>query len=183
MRSRPQYAPFKLDPSGRAHLVVTSLDTPPEGIDNSLANIETWVVKHLGAGVPAPATPCARPFRSSTELLTQLSHRLQRETAGLRLYAIGSEAFVWDVHNAATALGMHPSEIFLHRAGALHRRVYCTHCRTIIEDVPVNIVTCPCCEANLFVRDHFSKRLAAFMGIKVDAEVPGEVPQAEVFMS
>jgi len=49
--------------------------------------------------------------------------------------------------------------------------------------VAQNIVTCPSCEAALFVRDHFSRRLAAFMGVKVDAEVPGEIPEAEVFTS
>ena len=182
-KSRPVYTPFGLDPAGRAHLVVTSLDAPPEGIEDSLANIEVWTVKHNGPGVPAPIVAGLRPFRSTTELLVQLSHRLTRETAGLRLYAVGPEAFVWDAYNAAMAAGLHPSEISLHRAGPFVRRVYCSHCRTIIEGVPVNIVACPSCEAALFVRDHFSRRLAAFMGVKVDAEVPGEIPEAEVFTS
>jgi hypothetical protein len=29
------------------------------------------------------------------------------------------------------------------------------------------------------VRDHFSRRLAAFMGVQADAENPGELPQPE----
>jgi len=182
-KSRPVYAPFGLDPAGRAHLVVTSLDAPPEGIEDSLANIEVWAVKHNGPGVPAPIVAGLRPFRSTTELLAQLGHRLARETAGLRLYAVGSEAFVWDAYNAAIAVGLHPSEVSLHRAGPFVRRVYCSHCRTMIEGAARNIVTCPSCEAALFVRDHFSRRLAAFMGVKVDAEVPGEIPEAEVFTS
>jgi hypothetical protein len=33
------------------------------------------------------------------------------------------------------------------------------------------------------VRDHFSRRLAAFMGVIVDAEVPGEIPAAEALTS
>ncbi len=181
--SRPLYKPFALDPSGLAHLIVTSLDTPPEGIEDSFDNIEVWTVKHAGPGVPVLAAGGIRPFRSTTEQLAQLGHRLGRMTAGLRFYAIGSEAFIWDAYNIAIAAGMHPSEIFLHRAGPFVRRVYCSHCRTMVEDVPANIVTCPSCEASLFVRDHFSRRLAAFMGVKVDAEVPGEVPAAEVFTS
>ena len=182
-KSRPVYELFALESAGRAHLVVTSLDAPPEGIEDSLANIEAWTVKHNGPGVPALTTPGVRPFRSTTELLAQLSHRLARETAGLRLYAVGPEAFIWDAYNAAIAAGLHPSEILLHRAGPFVRRVYCSHCRTMIEDVAQNIVTCPSCEAALFVRDHFSRRLAAFMGVKVDAEAPGEIPEAEVLTS
>ena len=40
-----------------------------------------------------------------------------------------------------------------------------------------NVTPCPGCGAQLFVRDHFSRRLAAFMGVKVDAEAPGEFPR------
>jgi hypothetical protein len=29
------------------------------------------------------------------------------------------------------------------------------------------------------VRDHFSRRLGAFMGVMVDAEAPGEIPAIE----
>lgn len=181
--SRPIYQPFVLDPAGVAHLIVTSLETPPAGIEERFGPLEIWIVKHAGPGVPAVGTEGLHPFRSTAEQLAQLRHRLRRATVGLRLYAIGSEAFIWDVYNAATDMGMHPSEISLHRAGPLLRRVYCTHCRTMIEDVPVNIVTCPACAASLFVREHFSRRLGAFMGVKVDAEVPGEIPASQAFTS
>jgi hypothetical protein len=87
---------------------------------------------------------------------------------------------LWDVNNVARAAGLGNGEIFLSHAGSLKRRVYCTHCKTMNEDVTKNIVKCRGCGANLFVRDHFSRRLAAFMGVAVDAEVPGEIPQAEV---
>jgi hypothetical protein len=53
----------------------------------------------------------------------------------------------------------------------------------MIEDATANIVACPGCGANLFVRDHFSRRLRAFMGVKADAEMPGELDAAENFSS
>ncbi|MGE4482220.1 dimethylamine monooxygenase subunit DmmA family protein [Acidocella sp.] len=180
-KSRPVYTPFALDPTGTAHLVVTSLPTPPVELDDSLSEVEVWCVAHAGPGIPAFATGNNHAFRSITELFAQLEHRLARAGIGLRLYAVGSEAFIWDANNIATTVGLGRGEIFLHQAGPKLRRVYCTHCRTMIEDVAVNIVPCPVCEANLFVRDHFSCRLAAFMGVKVDAEVPGEIPAPEVF--
>jgi hypothetical protein len=57
--------------------------------------------------------------------------------------------------------------------------VRCVHCQTLLDDVTMSLVDCTGCGATLFVRDHFSARLAAFMGVKVDAELPGELPDAE----
>jgi hypothetical protein len=35
---------------------------------------------------------------------------------------------------------------------------------------------CSHCGLNLFVRDHYSRRIAAFQGVCIDAENPGNVP-------
>jgi hypothetical protein len=181
-KSRPIYAPFRLDVSGRAHLIVTDQPALPDEVEVALANIELWIVKTIAPGVEAPAGAHGRAFRAKADLLSHLPHRLKREAVGLRLYAIGAEAFIWDVHNIAVAAGMPAAEIHLTRAGALTRRVYCSHCKTIGEAV-ATIHICEGCDAALFVRDHFSRRLAAFMGVKVDAEVPGEIPAPEAFAS
>jgi hypothetical protein len=181
-KSRPIYEKLRIDPDGRAHLIVTDLETVPQlVVESELAglNIESWVVARSAPGIAATPTN-ARAFRAVADLCAHLSHRLAREPVGLRLYAAGTEAFLWDVHNLARDAGMGPDEIFLTHAGSLRRRVYCTHCKSISEDVTTNIVTCRACGANLLVRDHFSRRLAAFMGVMVDAEAPGEVPAIEV---
>lgn len=182
-KSRPVYTPFRLDFSGRAHLIVTDQALPPEQADLALSNIEAWTVQTIAPGIEAPATENVRAFRAKAALFAHLEHRLANETMGLRLYALGAELFLWDVHNLAAVAGMGRSEIFLTQAGLLTRRVYCTHCKTILEDVSQNVTPCPGCGAQLFVRDHFSRRLAAFMGVKVDAEAPGEIPHPEVFTS
>jgi predicted RNA-binding Zn-ribbon protein involved in translation (DUF1610 family) len=183
IKSRPIYESFKLDVTGRVHLVVTNLAEPPAELEEALGDITVWTVKMIAPGVPAAATQNLRPFRSTAELLPQLAVKLAQATVGLRLYAIGSEAFIWDAYNIAIAAGLDKTEIFTHQAGPQLRRVYCTHCRTMIEDVAVNIIPCPACASHLFVRDHFSRRLAAFMGVKVDAEAPGDIPAAEVLTS
>jgi len=55
--------------------------------------------------------------------------------------------------------------------------------RTTAEDVRTNIVRCPGCARWLLVRDHYSRRLAAYMGVMADAEAPGELPAIkEVFV-
>ena len=45
-----------------------------------------------------------------------------------------------------------------------------------------NVVACAGCGRHLLVRDHFSRRHGAFMGVMVDAELPGVRPAVqEVF--
>lgn len=181
-KSRPIYDKLRIDPLGRTHLIVTDLEAIPEAAieaDLALSNIESWVVARTAPGIAA-LRPDGRAFRSVADLLSHLSHHLTREPVGLRLYALGTEAFLWDVANAARVAGLGKEEIFLAQAGSLRRRVYCTHCKSINEDVTTNIATCRACGARLFVRDHFSRRLAAFMGVMVDAEMPGEIPAIEV---
>jgi len=182
-KSRPIYAPFRLDVSGRTHLIVTDQPAFPPAADLAVPDVEIWVVKTMAPGVQAPPQGNVQAFRAVPHLFAYLKHRLARETVGLRLYAVGTESFLWDAHNLARAAGLGAGEIRLVRSGDLQRRVYCTHCQTMIETVTKTIVSCPGCGAALFVRDHFSRRLAAFMGVKLDAEVPGEIAPAEVFES
>jgi hypothetical protein len=179
-KSRPLYRALRLDACARAHLVVTDLADAPALGELSGAQLDICTVKTIAPGIPAPRHGHIRAFRAAAELLAYLAHRLRGEAVGLRLYAVGSEAFIWDARNIGLAAGLAEAEIQTVQAGSLRRRVYCTHCKTMTEDVTTGIVACRGCGAALLVRDHFSRRLAAFMGVKVDAEVPGEVPAAAV---
>jgi len=148
--SRPRYQTLALDLTGTRHLFTS--DHPAA----TLGGAERWTL-------PLAALPA----------------RLARERMGLRLYALGTEPFLWDVAGIAEAAGMGCAEIQLQHAGSLRRRVQCVHCATVIEDVTTSIVPCPGCHAALFVRDHFSRALAAFQGVRVDAEIPGDIPTPE----
>jgi predicted RNA-binding Zn-ribbon protein involved in translation (DUF1610 family) len=143
-----------------------------------------WAVEHASRILQAPLPAGVGPFpltrfRARQQLLDRLARVLGQETMGLRLYALGEETFVWDVARVGRAAGLDESEMRLGHRGSERRRVYCVHCRTRIEGVTTNIVTCTGCGASLLVRDHYSRRLAAFMGVQVDAEVAGEVPPIE----
>lgn len=101
---------------------------------------------------------------------------------GTRIYASGSEPMIGFVVQLAQELGMDQRAVFTEHRGTLARRVQCVHCKGFTENVTTNIVKCAHCGANLLVRDHYSRRLAAFQGVSVDAEVPGELPEiVEVF--
>jgi len=76
----------------------------------------------------------------------------------------------------AAAFNLNKDEIRAEHAGSAARRVHCVHCRAGTEDVRTNIVRCSGCARWLLVRDHYSRRFAAYMGVNVDAEAPGELP-------
>jgi hypothetical protein len=101
---------------------------------------------------------------------------------GTRIYAAGTETLIGLVVQLAQELGMDPQSVVTEHRGTLARRVQCVHCKGFTENVKTNIVKCSHCGTNLLVRDHYSKRLAAFQGVCADAEVPGELPEiVEVF--
>ncbi len=186
IKSRPIYTPLVLNRAGRAHLlVVESAALPAEvfAAGVSAADFrETWSVSGHSQAMPAPlAGSGAQHFRSARQMLDLLRHRLARETMGLRIYAVGSEHFCWDVAACASAAGMGREEYQLYAVGKPARRVVCVHCRTLNVAVTTNLITCGGCGAQLFVRDHFSRHNNAFMGVQIDAEVPGEtIPLEEL---
>jgi len=175
-KSRPTYQPLKPDPTGRRHLLV--IEGPPAAPGDREGFDETWVA---APGSPVSAAVAMRAFPTVQALHEALEARLSGETMGFRLYAEGSEAFVWDVFRRAQDAGMGRAEVFLRHVGAPVRRVYCVHCGTLNEGVAVNLVECQGCRASLGVRDHFSRRLSAFLGVQADAETPGVLPAAEAF--
>jgi len=187
IKSRPSYRPLSLDRTGRRHLLVCD-GTPEAGAfaaDTTARDFdERWTISPPllsgFAGDEKTGAPSDRMFRGETELLARLDHRLKTEQIGLRLYATGAEPFLWRVMAVAAEAGMGRDEVRLFAGRPGPRRVYCNHCGAIAEGVVANVATCPGCGAALFVRDHFSRRLNAFAGIKVDAEVPGDLPAIEV---
>ena len=135
------------------------------------------------AGLPSewqnvPLQCCDRDALSTT-----LATQLETLTQGCHVIVAGSEAFLWDVHTLALAHGLLDAEITLLPSADNARRVFCTHCRFMSEPVTASPTRCQGCGLTLEVRDHFSRRLGAYMGVRIDAEVPGEVPREEVFDS
>lgn len=186
IKSRPIYGPVGLDAAGRRHLlVVDAPSVPPGALKDELGHFpEVWTVTRDGRQPPSPFMAKAdaastHAFRSLALLFDALRARLARETMGFRLYAVGSETFLADIAALGGAAGLERSEMRLGHAGSRARRIYCVHCRTITEGVTQNVFACSGCGASLFVRDHFSSRMAAFMGVQIDAEVPGELPPIE----
>ncbi|MEN9059662.1 dimethylamine monooxygenase subunit DmmA [Ponticoccus litoralis] len=97
---------------------------------------------------------------------------------GLQVYLAGTEGLMGQAMNEATAAGIPHTAIQTEHRGSVARRMQCVHCKGITEDVMTDPFTCSHCGLNLFVRDHYSRRIAAFQGVCIDAEDPGNVPAA-----
>jgi hypothetical protein len=122
-------------------------------------------------------------FPSTPALLERFRAILGESLMGTRLYVAGPESFIGLVMKIALEFNLNKDEIRAEECGTLARRVYCIHCRATTENVRTNIVRCVECARWLLVRDHYSRRLAAYMGVMVDAEAPGELPPLkEVFL-
>jgi len=209
IKSKPVYAPLRADTRGRYHLMLGKgignvalmrvLNELRSAAPQALAR--TRVLSIPGEGSTAPTGSTApggsptsedytalgleelRVFQDVPSLLRDFRSLLDGALMGTRLYVAGPESFIGLAMKIALEFDLNKDEIRAEELGTLARRVYCIHCRTTTEDVRTNIVRCVDCGSWLLVRDHYSRRLAAYMGVMVDAEAPGELPQIkEVFL-
>jgi hypothetical protein len=136
------------------------------------AALTTNAFDHLGLSLVSP-------FPDTASLLAAFRLVLDESLMGTRLYVAGPESFIGLAMKIALEFDLNKDEIRAEEVGTLARRVYCVHCRSTTESVRTNIVSCTGCARWLLVRDHYSRRLAAYMGVMVDAEAPGELPQVK----
>ena len=107
----------------------------------------------------------------------RIQHVLQEAKMGLQVYLAGTEGFMGQALNEAMQAGIPHTAIQTEHRGSVARRMQCVHCKGITEDVETDPFVCSHCGLNLFVRDHYSRRLAAYQGVCIDAEDPGNVPE------
>jgi dimethylamine monooxygenase subunit C len=155
---------------GKAALlsVLHIIYTPgPNGTDKSMA------LEALGAAqfYRAPSIPT---------LLPRLQRVLADAHMGTQFYLAGTEGLMGQAERDIMSTGFPFADIQKEHRGSTVRRVQCVHCKGITENVATDPFKCSHCGLNLFVRDHYSRRLAAFQGVNIDAEEPGTVPAAVV---
>ncbi len=191
IKSRPVYGVLDARP-GRLHVVVA---------DGAGAGAVTDLVAHGNAGMlaamhilytPGPdggddsaalkALGAAQMFRAPTipTLLPRLIRVLADAHMGTQFYLAGTEGLMGQAEREIMATGFPFRDVQKEHRGSLVRRVQCVHCKGITENVATDPFQCSHCGLNLYVRDHYSRRIAAFQGVNIDAEEPGQVPAAVV---
>lgn len=109
----------------------------------------------------------------------RIQHVFQEAKMGLQVYLTGTEGLMGQALNEAMQAGIPHTAIQTEHRGSVARRMQCVHCKGVTEDVETDPFVCSHCGLNLFVRDHYSRRLAAYQGVCIDAEDPGNVPEAK----
>ena len=198
IRSKPVYAPLQPDLAGRYHVMVGHgvgaaplarlLGELKAAAPAALAHTRAWYVtdpaspQNNADAFRAANVAELRTFDAIDPLLADLTAAMDLALMGTRLYVAGPESFMGLIMRIAHQFNLAGDEVRAEECGTMARRVHCIHCRAIIEGVRTNIVECSC-QRWLVVRDHYSRRLAAYMGVMVDAEAPGERPEVkEVFL-
>jgi hypothetical protein len=186
IKSQPVYHSLEWDAAGVSHLLfVASDDKPlldrllaarPRGELTVLTTDTATGARLKSCGAAAHAVVAEGLARG----LETLESMLQSADMGLRLYLVGCEDAIWQAAAIAARYGMSSAEIRLFQTGTKARPVFCVHCRAMTRGVRTNLVDCSGCGRTLFVRDHFSRRLGAYMGFQIDAEEPGVKPPVEV---
>jgi hypothetical protein len=111
-------------------------------------------------------------------MLPRLGRVVQDAHMGTQFYLAGTEGLMGQAEREIMATGFPHSAIQREHRGSTVRRVQCVHCKGITENVRTDPFVCGHCGLNLYVRDHYSRRIAAFQGVNIDAEDPGLVPAA-----
>jgi hypothetical protein len=142
----------------------------------SATDAGTTVVPLSLHGLSAPPLAGLHWFADRGSLLGEFRSLLEHALMGTRLYIAGPESFIGLAMRTALEFNLNRDEIRAEESGSRARRVYCVHCRAVTEEVRTNVVQCAQCARWLLVRDHYSRRLAAYMGVMVDAEAPGQLP-------
>jgi hypothetical protein len=194
IKSRPVYG--MLAPrTGTAHLFVADADGAEAILDlagvaspDFFEKAQIFHVPGRGAAIDFETRLTAlRPHAynaspSIAAMLPRLSQTLSTARMGLQLYLAGTEGLIGQAMKVAVDYGIHHDAILTEHRGSMARRIQCVHCKGITEEVRTQPVVCSHCGLQLFVRDHYSRRIAAFQGVCIDAEQPGSAPATqEVF--
>lgn len=190
IKSRPVYGTLTPQP-GRDHLFVADaegaeaiLDVAKAAPAGFFSNAEIVFIPRATGDKYLAALQALKPARfyegpSIHAALPRLRQTFATSRMGLRLYLTGTEGLIGQAMQAALEAGIDHSSIQTEHRGSLARRVQCVHCKGVTEDVTTQPVTCSHCGLLLLVRDHYSRRLAAFQGVCINAEDRSEIPPTE----
>ncbi|MGO7171414.1 dimethylamine monooxygenase subunit DmmA family protein [Rhizobium leguminosarum] len=192
IKSRPVYTGLTLQPNARRHIFALEGEGAKALLDQRAALDETALSRSeilyvargsQGSGHDETLRCLGADMFFTAPTIATLLFRLKGSLAtahmGTRLYLSGTEGFIGQAMLVALDYGMDHASVITEHRGSLARRVQCVHCKGITDDVTTSPFACSHCGLPLLVRDHYSRRLAAFQGVNIDAEEPGSAPDPE----
>ncbi|MCC6073652.1 dimethylamine monooxygenase subunit DmmA family protein [Pseudomonas sp. GCM10022188] len=172
MLSTPVYAPeVSILASGRRLLVVQDAGVEEAARLHGQLSADGQAVELIALRGEAPWAGGQRGCGSTDLLEVRLLTLLSSAPVGTRLYVCGDETFAWRIYRLARNSGLLAEEIELVKAGS-QRELYCVHCATMQTIGRETETTCCHCGVQLLVREHFSRRLGAYMGVCINPDQP-----------
>ena len=189
IKSRPVYATLEPRP-GKAHIAIADgegadalgdlLDKAPDraGMLAALHILYTPGPNGTDLWAKVQGFGAAQSYRAPTipAMLPRLSKVVSEAHMGTQFYVTGTEGLMGQAEREIMMTGLPFDAVQKEHRGSTLRRVQCVHCKGITENVAMDPFVCSHCGLHLFVRDHYSRRIAAFQGVNIDAEDPGLVP-------
>lgn len=164
-KSVPLYTSLTVNPYAARHILVS--DGTDEAAPRRLLDL-LQSHPHVTSLSIAQGT-----VRDLEQLQSALDTALQSETIGTQLYLFGEESLIWKLHALAIARGLSNEEISLDCSRSIElQSVYCVHCSNLQTHPVQGVVRCLHCQVVLEVRAHFSRRLAAYLGVCQDENKP-----------
>lgn len=136
----------------RAAARLIRVPDPPEGAPN-------------GAPSSLPPEVLAEACADEAEAAAIVLDALAGARMGTQLYLAGTIGFVTRLATAAEAAGLDRQAIQSEVTSHGVRRVQCVHCKHVNEEVAGPAVTCGGCGLELGVRDLYSPRIGAHIGV------------------
>ncbi|MGR3624065.1 dimethylamine monooxygenase subunit DmmA family protein [Pseudophaeobacter sp.] len=183
--SRPIWGTLEPRP-GKHHLMIADAEGAEAILDVATAEIMAqchiiFIAKGTGFSEKLSQLNPAQFYEGpSYEAALPRIHRVLLDGhMGLQVYLAGTEGLMGQAMAEAMRAGIPHTAIQTEHRGSTARRMQCVHCKGITEDVETDPFVCKHCGLNLFVRDHYSRRIAAYQGVCVDAEDHGNIPPAK----
>lgn len=190
IRSRPVYGTLAAT-DAPAHLMVADADGGAALLELTAAMAPAALMRAEILYVPLASTadhsealraldcPGFHSSPSIDALIPRLARSIERMKMGTQIYLAGSETLIGRAMQVAMQAGIDHQAIQTEHRGSLARRMQCVHCKGITENVTTQPADCAHCGLLLLVRDHYSRRYAAFQGVNINAEDPSDVPEKE----
>ncbi|RVU83320.1 hypothetical protein EOL70_16450 [Leucothrix sargassi] len=165
---RPIYRPVKLNTQSLRHLFITeeaSLDLLKPLFEACKRYYkQSLVITDLNISpVKTDSYQLIPREKSSHFIATLLQGRLNRTT----VYIAGTEGFMWDTQNLVLKSGLGRDNIRMLEPISDTRRVICTHCFTVMDNINHHTTQCTGCQRMLEVQNQFSELHAAYSGVQL----------------
>lgn len=181
-KSRPVYPPIEINEAVQQHVFIAEgkAFTLLEGLYQSCSREKSCWIAGLSELNEPDKNPKDCHFITPQSINGSFAKFLSDLPVSSNVYvAAKRESFLWDIHNLAVKSGMASEQVKMLEPLGNERRLFCTHCYTVTEDVTESPFECPGCHRLLLVRDHFSRIHSAYVGVQINAEDLNDVPETE----